>query len=47
MMSIILFAIIGSTIKAGAAYWICFGIFCALKVICGILKIISKYLEEK
>lgn len=29
-MSIALFAIIGATIKAGAAYWICFSVFCMI-----------------
>lgn len=33
MMSIVLFAIIGTTIKAGVAYWICFGLFSAFKII--------------
>lgn len=32
-MLIILLAIIGSTIKAGVAYWVCFGIFCTIKVL--------------
>lgn len=27
-MSIVLFAIIGSIIEAGVAYWICFGVYC-------------------
>ena len=27
-MSIALFAIIGATIKAGVAYWICFSLYC-------------------
>lgn len=31
-MSIALFAIIGATINAGTGYWICFGVFCGLKV---------------
>ena len=31
-MTIILFAIIGATIKANAGYWITYGIFCALEV---------------
>ena len=26
-MSIVLYAIIGATINAGTAYWICFGIY--------------------
>lgn len=38
-MSIILFAIIGATIKANAGYWICYGIFCAFKVIRLIIKL--------
>lgn len=29
-MSIALFAIIGATIKAGAAYWICFSLYCVV-----------------
>lgn len=33
MMSIVLFAIIGATIEAGAAYWICFSLFSAFRVI--------------
>lgn len=32
-MSIILFAIIGANIEAGAGYWICYGLFCLFKVI--------------
>ena len=36
-MSIILFAIIGATIKANAWYWIAFGIFCDIKVIQAII----------
>lgn len=32
-MTIIMFAIIGSAIKAKAAYWICYGVLCAFKVI--------------
>lgn len=40
-MSIVLFALIGAAIKAGLAYWICFGIYCMLKTtIC-----ISKFLQ--
>lgn len=30
-MSIVLFAIIGATINAGAGYWICYSIFCVIK----------------
>jgi hypothetical protein len=32
-MSIVLFAILGATVKAGAGYWICFGGYCALKLL--------------
>ena len=42
-MAIILFAIIGATIKANAWYWIAFGIFCAIKVIQAIIE----YFREK
>lgn len=31
-MSIALFAIIGATINAGTAYWLCFAGFCLLKL---------------
>nr|DAF03515.1 MAG TPA: hypothetical protein [Caudoviricetes sp.] len=31
-MTIVLFAIIGAAIKAGTAYWICFGILCLWKL---------------
>lgn len=40
-MTIILFAIIGATIKANAAYWICFGIYCAWKVTKAIINLCS------
>ena len=32
-MSIVLFAIIGATMKAGLAYWICFSFYCLCWVI--------------
>lgn len=38
-MSIVLFAIIGAAINANAAYWICYGVFCALKVTKLIIKL--------
>lgn len=41
-MSIVLFALIGSAIKAGFAYWFCFGFFCAIKV----CRAISKMLDN-
>ena len=31
-MSIVLFAMIGLAIKAGIAYWVCFGLYCSLKL---------------
>lgn len=45
-MSIVLFAIIGATIKAGTAYWVCFGVYCALKIICPIIKHTIEYIKE-
>lgn len=44
-MSTVLFAIIGATIEAGTAYWICFGGFCAVKLTKAILKAAEKYKE--
>ena len=32
-MSIVLFAIIGATIKAEAWYWVCFGGYCLWKLV--------------
>ena len=32
-MSIALFAIIGAKIGAGVGYWVCYGIYCAAKLI--------------
>lgn len=40
-MLIILLAIIGSTIKAGVAYWVCFGFYCAVKVIQAVISVID------
>ena len=40
-MAIALFAIIGATIKAGIAYWICYSLFCVfwfIKVIAELMK---------
>ena len=39
IMSIVLFAIIGATIGAGAGYWILFGIYCALVLVRSIINI--------
>ncbi len=38
-MNIILFAIIGATIDAGAWYWVCFGAFCLYKYIKFVLNL--------
>lgn len=32
-MSIVLFAMIGAAIKAGVAYWICYGIYCTIAIL--------------
>lgn len=32
-MSMVLFAMIGAQMGAGAAYWICYGIYCAIAVV--------------
>jgi len=45
-MSIALFAIIGATIKAGTAYWLCFSGYCVLKAITFICGIIKKLEED-
>lgn len=40
-MPIVLFAIIGANINAGAAYWICFAVYCIayiLKAACEAIK---------
>ena len=31
-MAIVLFAIIGAKLELGAAYWFCYGVFCAWKL---------------
>lgn len=38
-MSIILFAMIGAAIKAGVAYWICYGVYCTIAVLKMIIKL--------
>lgn len=40
-MSIALFAIIGATIKAGTAYWLCFSGYCVFRGIVFIRDIIK------
>jgi hypothetical protein len=40
-VSVVLFAIIGATIKAGTAYWICYAVYCLhwlLKTICNFIE---------
>ena len=37
-MSIVLFAIIGATINAPVAYWVCFGFYCLFRVLEGGVK---------
>ena len=41
-MEVVLFAIIGATIgatiEAGAGYWICFSVYCVIKVFCSVIK---------
>lgn len=41
-MSIVLFAMIGAQIGAGAAYWICFGVYC----VCALSKVILELAKE-
>ena len=45
-MSIVLFAIIGATINAGTAYWICFSVFCVFKAITLIAEVIKAFAEK-
>lgn len=37
-MSIVLFAIIGAKLRIGAAYWICFALYCLFRVFNEITK---------
>ncbi len=41
-MSVVLFAIIGATIKAGVGYWICFSVYC---LIC-LIQLVAKLIED-
>jgi hypothetical protein len=41
-MSIVLFALIGAATKAGTAYWICYGVYCAI----GLIDLIRKLYDE-
>lgn len=40
-MSIVLFAMIGVAIKAGIAYWICYGVYCTIAVLKMILNLVE------
>ena len=40
-MSIVLFAIIGATINANSAYWICFAIYCVIWFVKLIITIVN------
>lgn len=40
-MSIVLFALIGAAIKANAAYWICFGVYCFIKATSFIINVFN------
>lgn len=40
-MSIVLFAIIGATIKAGTGYWICFAVYCVIRFISATVKAVK------
>lgn len=40
-MSIVLFAMIGAAIKAGIAYWICYGVYCTIAVLKMIINLVE------
>lgn len=41
-MPIVLFAIIGANINAGAGYWICFGVYCVAYVMNTVWKTVKE-----
>ena len=41
-MSVVLFAIIGATIKAGTGYWICYSLYCVIWFI----KFLANFITE-
>lgn len=45
-MSIILFAIIGATIKAGMWYWICYGVYVVERATVGFLRFLKGAKDE-
>lgn len=45
-MGIVLFAIIGATIKAGVAYWLCFSAYSFWKLIKGVGYIVKTFDED-
>lgn len=40
-MAIVLFAIIGATMHAGAAYWVCFGLYCFFRLVKSIAEVLK------
>lgn len=41
-MSVVLFALIGAQINAGVAYWICFAVYCAIKLGVSVYKALDE-----
>lgn len=44
-MDMIMLAIIGSEIEANVVYWVCFGIYCTVRVCGTIAKVILKMMD--
>lgn len=44
-MSIVLFAIIGATINAGTAYWVCFSVYCFIKLVLFVVSFVKGLVE--
>lgn len=45
-MGIVLFALIGAHINAGLAYWLCFGVYCAISLVKACVNT-AKEMKEK
>lgn len=43
-MDIVLYALIGAHINAGVAYWICFSVYCAIRLARAIYKAVKENL---
>lgn len=43
-MDIILFAIIGSEIDASVLYWVCYGVYCGIRVFKAVMETIAEKL---